>query len=218
MSIHTLAIFNDADLLNIEETSLSTLMPQGAKNQLIKMCEDYRFLVSSLCNARGLSQQVILFLLNPDSCTIAGVDEFLEKLEYWVMILDDENEQRMYADVLRYSYYEEEEILILRSSLIEILWELNEVKTKTLKKSKNPQDFLVKNKKPMQLDPEFSHYESWMMDYGSEFERDDSSYNIVPDLRGKISDDQPSFYEAFRVDLTNWQVPTKEGGSERFIG
>lgn len=218
MTIHTLAIFNDADLLNIEETSLSTLMPQGAKNQLIKMCEDYRFLVSSLCNARGLSQQVILFLLNPDSCTITGVDEFLEKLEYWVMVLEDETEQRMYADVLRYSYYEEDEILILRSSLIDILWELNEAKTKTLKKSKNSQDFLVKNKKPMQLDPEFSHYEGWMMDYGSGFEKDDSSYNIVPDLRGKVSDDQPSFYEAFRVDLTDWKVITKDGGSERFIG
>lgn len=218
MSIHTLAIFNDADLLNIEEVSLSTLMPQGAKNQLIKMCEDYRFLVSSLCNSRGISQQVILFLLNPDSCTIAGVDEFLEKLGYWVMILEDETEQRMYADVLRHSYYEEKEILILRYTLIEILWELNEVKTKTLKKSKNSQDFLVKNKKPMQLDPEFSHYESWMMDYGVGFEGDDSSYNIVPDLRGKVSDDQPSFYEAFRVDLTDWKVITKDGGSERFIG
>lgn len=218
MTYQTLAIFNDAELLNIEETALSTLMPQGAKNVLTKMVEDYRFLVSSLCAARGLSQQVILFLLNPDSCTLVGVEEFLEKLECWVMILENEDEQRKYADILRYSYYHEDQFLTLRFALIDILKELEETKIKTLKKSKNSQDILVKNKTPMQLDSGFPDYNSWMMDYGSEFDKDDSSFNIVPDLRGKISDDQPSFYEAFRVDFTNWEVPTKDGGSERFIG
>lgn len=218
MTYQILAIFNDTELVNIQETSLSTLMPQGAKNQLIKMVEDYQFLVSSLYTARGLTQQVILFLLNPKSCTCEGADEFLNKLSYWMEILEDETEQRMYADVLRYSYIEMEELLILRSNLIDILWELNEIKAKTLKKTKNSQDSLVKNKIPMQLQPEFTCYDSWMMNYGSEFEKDDSSYNIVPDLRGRISDDQPSFYEAFRVDFTNWEVPTKDGGSEKFIG
>lgn len=219
MNYNTLVIFNDTQLKEIEEISLCTLMTQGIRNQMVKAVEDYRYLVSSLYAARGLSQQVILFLLNPDSCTVVGVDEFLEKLECWVMILENEDEQRKYADVLRYSYYDEDELLTLRFTLIDILKELEEAKIKTLKKSKNSQDSLVKNKVPMQLDPDFNYYDFWMMSYGSEFDGDDSSFKIVPDLRGKINEDQPSFYEAFQVILPeNWEVPTRDGGSERFIG
>ena len=216
MLYNTLVIFNDIELQEVEEVSLSTLMPQWAKNQLIRAVEDYRYLVSSLCNARGLTQQVILFLLNPNSITVLGVDEFIEKLECWVQIIENEEEQRKYADILRSNYYEEEDILTLRSTLISILQELDEVRFNTIKKSKNNQDFLVKCKKPMQLHDEFPDYSSWMMYYGEQFEKDTSSYNIVPDLRGKIHDEQPSFYEAFRVDFTNW-IPTTPG-SETIIG
>lgn len=216
-----LAIFNDVELVEVESTlNQCILMNQRVKNQLLQAVEDYRFLVGSLLSARGLSQQVTLFLLDPSSCTQKGIEEFLEKLETWIIILEDEVEQRVYAEILRHydiPHFETNEILALRSDLIEVLVEIQEVK-RTLKKTKNSQDSLVKNKIPMQLDSEFDYYDSWMMKYGSEFDKDDSSYKIVPDLRGKISDDQPSFYEAFRVDLQSWSMLTKEEGSETIIG
>jgi hypothetical protein len=98
----------------------------------------------------------------------------------------------MYAEVLRYSYFETDEILALRSNLIDILLELDEVEAVT------------KNTKiPMQLDPGFEEYATWMMNYGSEFDYSDS-FNIVPNLKGKTTG---TYYDSFSVYVDNYEVP-----------
>jgi hypothetical protein len=222
MQYNTLAIFSDAQLVEIEFTlNQWSLMPQGMKNELTKAVEDYRFLVSSLSYSRGLSEQVILFLLDSKSVTNEGIQEFFQKLEIWLQVLEDENEQRVYADILRFwnvSYLDSKEILALRSELISILVEVEETR-RSLKKTKNPQDILVKNKVPMQLDSEFSSYETWMMSYGSEFDREDSIFNTVPNLKGKLIPSETELCDAFSVYCLDYEVPTLvEGvGSETIL-
>jgi hypothetical protein len=222
MQYNTLAIFSDAQLVEIEFTlNQWSLMPQGTKNELTKAVEDYKFLVSSLCCSKGLSTQVILFLLDKKSSTNEGIQEFFQKLEIWLQVLEDENEQRIYADILRFwnvSYLDSKEILALRSELISILVEVEETK-RSLKKTKNPQDILVKNKIPMQLDSGFSSYETWMMSYGSEFDREDSIFNTVPNLKGKLIPSETELCDAFSVYCLDYEVPTLvEGvGSETIL-
>lgn len=190
MIYNTLAIFSESELVEIESLlSQSVLMSQGVKNQLVKATEEYRYLVKKLSTSKGLSEQVILFLLDSKSLDSAEVEEFLIALEYWVMVLENENEQRMYAEVLRYSYFETDEILALRSNLIDILLELEAVTKNT--------------KIPMQLDPGFEEYATWMMNYGSEF--NSNSFNIVPNLKGKTTG---TYYDSFSVYVDNYEVPT----------
>lgn len=197
MIYNTLAIFSESELVEIESLlSQSVLMSQGVKNQLVKATKEYHYLVNKLSTSKGLSQQVILFLLDSKSLDSAEVEEFLIALEYWVMVLENENEQRMYAEILRYSYFETDEILALRSNLIGILLELDEVETVT------------KNTKiPMQFDPNFEEYATWMMNYGSEFDYSDS-FNIVPNLKGKLPNESSPYYDSFSVYVDNYEVPT----------
>ena len=198
MIYNTLAIFSDSELVEIEATlSQSVLMSQGVKNQLINAVEEYHYLVNRLSVSKGLSQQVTFFLLDSNSCTVQGVEEFLIALEYWMMILEDENEQRMYADVLRYSYFEVDEMLALRSNLIDILLELDEVKV------------VQDTKIPMQLNSNFEEYATWMCNYGSEFEDVNSSFNIVPNLKGKITGVDHPFYDSFAVYTQNYGIPSQ---------
>ena len=211
MIYNTLAIFSDVQLTDVEFTlNQWSLMNQGMKNELTKAVEDYKFLVSSLSYSRGLSEQVILFLLDAKSATNEGIQEFLQKLELWVQIVENESEQRVYADILRYwnvSYLDDQEILVLRAELISILLEVEQIK-KSVKKTKNSQDILVKNKIPMQLDSEFSPYEIWMMNYGSEFDREDSIFNTVPNLKGKLIPSEIDLRDSFSVYCDNYEVPT----------
>ena len=194
MIYNTLAIFSDEELVEIESIlSQSVLMSQGVKNQMVQAVEDYHYLVNKLAISKGLSQQVVMFLLDSDSLDSAEVEEFLIALEYWVMILEDENEQRMYADILRYSYFEMDEILALRSTLLEILVELDEV------------EVTKDTKIPMQLDSKYEEYATWMFNYGSEFEDVNSSFNIVPNLKGKTNG---VFYDSFAVYTQDYEVPT----------
>ena len=191
MIYNTLAIFSDNELVEIESIlSQSVLMSQGVKNQMVQAVEDYNYLVSKLATSKGVSQQVVMFLLDPDSLDSAEVEEFLIALEYWVLILEDENEQRMYADILRYSYFEMEEMLALRSTLLEILVELDEV------------EVTKDTKIPMQVDSKYEEYATWMFNYGSEF---NSSFNIVPNLKGKTNG---VFYDSFAVYTQDYEVPT----------
>ena len=194
MIYNTLVIFSDAELVEIESIlSQSVLMATGQKNQIVQAVEDYHYLVNKLAISKGLSQQVVMFLLNSDSLDSTEVEKFLIALEYWVMILEDENEQRMYADILRYSYFEMDEILALRSTLLEILVELDEI------------EVTKDTKIPMQLDPKYEEYATWMMNYGSEFDYSDSTFNIVPNLKGKTDG---VFYDSFAVYTQDYEVPT----------
>lgn len=211
MIYNTLAIFSDVQLTEVEFTlNQWSLMNQGMKNELTKAVEDYKFLVSSLSCSRGLSEQVILFLLDSKSATNEGIQNFMQKLEIWLEVLEDESEQRIYADILRswnVSYLDEEEILALRSELIDILVEIEQTK-RSLKKTKNSQDILVKNKIPMQLDPEFDYYSQWMETYGSEFDKEDSIFNTVPNLKGKLIPSETELCDAFSVYCQDYEVPT----------
>lgn len=191
MIYNTLAIFSDTELVEIKSIlSQSVLMSQGVKNQMVQAVEDYNYLVNKLATSKGVSQQVVMFLLDSDSLDSAEVEEFLIALEYWVLILEDENEQRMYADILRYSYFEMEEMLALRSTLLEILVELDGV------------EVTKDTKIPMQLDSKYEEYATWMFNYGSEF---NSSFNIVPNLKGKTNG---VFYDSFAVYTQDYEVPT----------
>lgn len=191
MIYNTLAIFSDNELEEIKSILFqSVLVSQGVKNQMVQAVEDYTYLVSKLATSKGVSQQVVMFLLDSDSLNSTEVEEFLIALDYWVIILEDENEQRMYADVLRYSYFEMNEILALRSTLLEILVELDEV------------EVTKDTKIPMQLDPKYEEYATWMFNYGSEF---NSSFNIVPNLKGKTNG---VFYDSFAVYTQDYEVPT----------
>ena len=188
-----LAIFSDDELEEIKSILLqSVLVSQGVKNQMVQAVEDYHYLVNKLAISKGLSQQVVMFLLDSDSLDSAEVEEFLIALDYWVMILEDEKEQRMYADILRYSYFEMDEILALRSTLLEILVELDGEVTKD-------------TKIPMQLDLKYEEYATWMFNYGSEVEDVNSSFNIVPNLKGKTNG---VFYDSFAVYTQDYEVPT----------
>lgn len=191
MIYNTLAIFSDTELVEMESIlSQSVLMSQGVKNQMVQAVEDYNYLVNKLATSKGVSQQVVRFLLDSDSLDSAEVQAFLIALEYWVMILENEKEQRMYADILRYSYFEIDEVLALRSTLLEILVELEEV------------EVTKDTKIPMQLDPKYNEYATWMFNYGSEF---NSSFNIVPNLKGKTNG---VFYDSFAVYTQDYEVPT----------
>ena len=194
MIYNTLVIFSDAELVEIKSIlSQSVLVSQGVKNQMVQAVEDYHYLVNKLAISKGLSQQVVMFLLDSDSLDSAEVEEFLIALDYWVMILENEKEQRMYADILRYSYFEMDEILALRSTLLEILVELDEV------------EVAKDTKIPMQLDLKYEEYATWMFNYGSEFEDVNSSFNIVPNLKGKTNG---VFYDSFAVYTQDYEVPT----------
>ena len=194
MIYNAFPIFSNTKLVEVEAIlSQSVLVSQGVKNQLEQSVEEYHYLVSKISTSKGLSRQVGMFLLDSDSLDSAEVEAFLIALEYWVMILEDENEQRMYADILRYSYFEMDEILALRSTLLEILVELDEV------------EVAKDTKIPMQLDPEFQEYSTWMFNYGSEFNDASSSFNIVPNLKGKTNG---VFYDSFAVYTQDYGVPT----------
>ena len=196
MNYNILAIFNDSQLKEIEEISSSTLMSQGLKNQMVKAVEDYRYLVNSL-PAKGLTEQVIFFLLNSDSCTPEGIEKFMSKLEIWIEIVEDEKEQRLYADILYYldtHIWEVEEILALRGMLLDILIELEQIKPR------------IDTQIPMQTQKGYPDYSTWMMNYGSEFEQPDSSFNIVPNLKKHPS--QTEVCDSFAVYSQMWEVPT----------
>lgn len=186
MIINQFAIFNEAELRQAQLTLQSfSLLGENIKKQLEKACEDYRFLTNSL-PVKGLTQQVILFLLSPESCTVEGIESFLDKLEIWVQIVD-EREQRLYADILGLNtqFWNTNEILSLRGSLIDILVELSEIKV--------PQDCSI----PMHLQRDYPDYSTWMNEYGSEFDRSDSPFNQV---KGRVPDDAISYYlERFEV-------------------
>lgn len=201
---NVLAIFNEVELLEVETIlNQMSIMTQGYKNQLVKAVEDYQYLVSNSSCTRGLTKQIVLFLLNSDSTTPKGIELFLSKLETWLEIVESKKEQRIYAEVVN-KYrdiiycFDDEEILALRFSLLDILRELEEDKAE--KKAKKQRDNWERNSSltrcevPMQFHPEYAEYEQKMISYGESF---GSSFNCVPNLKDIWNGEQPSYEKAF---------------------
>lgn len=186
MILNQLAIFNDKELQQARLTLRSfSLMGDNVRKQLTKACEDYQFLVDCLPSSRGLTRQVILFLLSSESCTFEGIKEFLGKLELWIMVVEDEVEQRLYADVIRVDthLWGTNETLALRGTLIDILLELEDRRENTP----------IDTKIPMHLQGDYPDYSTFMMDFGSEFDK-------VPYLKGEIPDPFSSY-------MDEWGIP-----------
>ena len=204
---NVLAIFNEIQLVEVESVlNQMTLLPQGSKNQLEKAVEDYNYLLNNSQTTRGLTQQIVLFLLDEASTTSEGIELFLSKLEVWLVIVENKKEQRIWAEVLnKYqgSLYLgcDEEVLGLRSSLLEVLHELDDVRIERKKQKRfiqwQSQD-MTWTEPPMQHHPEFAEYELQMKEYGQSFESNDSLFNSVPNLKEKFNTEQPSYYEAFK--------------------
>jgi hypothetical protein len=204
-----LAIFNQDQLVEVESVlNQFNILTQGDKNSLAKAVEDYNFLKSLI--VRGFTQQIVLFLLNPDSISSEEViEQFLSRLEVWLMIVESKDEQRKYAEVINqyrdiiYCFHDEE-VLALRFSLLEVLRELEE--SKAAKKEKKRHDlwerynFLTQFEAPMQSQPGYEAYEAVMEEYGRLFDLE----NQVPNIKGTISNEQPDFIEAF---MGTWKIP-----------
>lgn len=206
MSYYTvLAIFNEVQLVEVESVlNQMVLMNQGDKNQLEKAVDDYHYLLANLQTTRGLTQQIILFLLDETSVTPEGVDLFLSKLEVWLVILENKKEQRIYAEIVN-KYrdivycFDEIEVLAFRSELINILHELDEIKAdRKVKKRHHSWEVhdLTRYEAPMQFQPDYDGYELHMKEYGQSFESG-SFFNSVPNLKEKFNEEQPSYEEAF---------------------
>ena len=212
---NVLAIFNETQLVEVESVLHQlTLMNQGDKNSLVKAVEDYQFLKS--LGVSGFTRQVVLFLLNPDSITSEGIELFLSRLEVWLMVVESQKEQVAYANIINQYKdivycFDDEEVLALRFSLIDVLRELEEAKTE--KKAKKRHDIwerhnhLTQYEAPMQYQEGYEVYEQQMVSYGKPFESDDSPFNQVPNTK-IMSDEQPCTYEAMSWSVPpNWIVP-----------
>lgn len=203
---NVLAIFNETQLVEVESViNQMVLMTQTDKNQLEKAVDSYNYLLNNSQTTRGLTQQIILFLLDEASTTAEGIEHFLSKLEIWLVIVENKKEQRIWAEVLnKYqgSLYLgcDEEILGLRSSLLEVLHELDDVRAERKKQKRFTQwqsQDMTWTEPPMQHHPEFAEYELQMKEYGQSFESPDSLFNSVPNLKEKFNQEQPSYEEAF---------------------
>lgn len=89
---NVLAIFNEFQLAEVESVITLTylgLMDEGGNTQLVKAVEDYQYLVENAQTTRGLTQQVVLFLLDEASTTLEGIELFLSKLEVWLVIVEN---------------------------------------------------------------------------------------------------------------------------------
>lgn len=205
---NVLAIFNEFQLAEVESVITLTylgLMDEKRNNQLVKAVEDYRYLVENVQTTRGLTQQIILFLLDDTSTTLEGIELFLSKLEIWLVIVENKKEQRIWAEVLnKYKdtlFYFDEEVLGLRTSLLDILHELDDVRAERKKQKRFTQwqsQDMTWTEAPMQYQPGYEGYELQMKEYGQSFESSDSLFDSVPNLKEKFNQEQPSYEEAYQ--------------------
>ena len=201
---NVLAIFNELELAEIESlVTLTQLGLSGEENvieNMVKAVTDYRYLINLFQTSQGLTQQVIKFLLDDASITPEGVELFLSKLEIWLMIVESKKEQRVYAEIIhKYRGIDEREVLALRYELIDVLRELEDIRTAKKEKKRHHNwevHDLTRYEAPMQLQPNYEGYELHMKKYGESFESS-SFFNAVPNLKEKFNKEQPSYYEAF---------------------
>jgi len=210
MRYNTLAIFNQDQLAEVEAVlNQFSLLTQGDKNSLTKAVEDYHFLKSHQAKDK-FTRKVVDFLLNPDSVTPEGIETFLTRLGFWLEVVESLKEQEAYANVLNnhldivYCFHDEE-ILALRFELLDVLRELEEAKA--AKKEKKRHDlwerynFLTQFEAPMQVQPGYEEYVEKMEEYAQLFKSE--SFD-VPNIKNRVSYDQPSFLEAF---MGTWKIP-----------
>lgn len=186
MILNQAIVFDDETLASLEGVLKSKFVGENVKTQIRKACQDYRLLKKCL-PAKGLVREVIFFLLDPASTTIKGVQSFFDKLQIWVIIVPEWEQQLYHELVLEYyepsNSWDEEDISQIRDNLISVILELQPRPNTSI---------------PMQIQPGYEEYDTWMTNYGSDFDTTDSSFNIVPDLKA----------DPFVVYSQKWEVPT----------
>ena len=198
---NVLAIFNEFQLAEVESvitlTSLG-LMEEEETSQLVKAVDDYKYLIENAKTTRGLIQQVILFLLDPVSITPEGIQTFLSKLEVWLVIIENKKEQRIWAEVLnKHPIVSDEEITAFRSTLLDTLHELNDLRAERKKQKRFDQwksQDMTWVEAPMQYAEGYDEYETMMEIYGNSFE---SYFDLVPNTKEMWGTEQPSYELAF---------------------
>lgn len=192
MILNQAIVFDDETLISLESILHSKFVGNNIKTQIRKACRDYKLLKRCL-PAKGLTKEVIFFLLDPASATIKGVQTFFEKLQTWLVIVP-ELEQQLYQELVL-EYYEprddwdEEDISKIRDNLISVVFELQPVPD---------------TKIPMQCHPDYHNWENLMTpDYG-----DDSAQStvedIMPDIKGKAIPDVFNMYLDTYPNFSSW--------------
>lgn len=192
MILNQAIVFDDETLISLEGILQSTFVGNNVKTRIRKACQDYRLLKKCL-PARGLTREVIFFLLDPASATIKGVQAFFEKLLIWVVIIP-ELEQQLYQELVL-EYYEprddwdERDIATIRDSLISVVFELQPIPD---------------TKVPMQCHPDYHAWESLMTpDYGDDSPRS-TVEDIMPDIKGKAIPDVFDRYLETYPNFSSW--------------
>jgi hypothetical protein len=170
-----LAIFNEFQLAEVESVITLTqlgLMSEDDTSLLVKAVDDYKYLIQNAKTTRGLIQQVILFLLDTTSITPEGIQTFLSKLEVWLVIVENKKEQRIWAEVLNkhQTIVSEEEITALRSTLLDTLHELTDLRAERKKQKRFDQwksQDMTWTEVPMQFAEGYEEYETMMEIYGN---------------------------------------------------
>jgi len=192
MILNQAIVFDDETLISLEGILRSKFVGDNIKTQIRKACQDYRLLKKCL-PARGLTREVIFFLLDPASATIKGVQAFFEKLLIWVIIIP-ELEQQLYQELVL-EYYEprgdwdEEDIARIRDSLISVIFELQP----------RPDTQI-----PMQCHPAYTAWETLMTpDYG-DTSPPSTVEDILPDIKGKPIPDVFNRYLETYPNFSSW--------------
>lgn len=171
MILNQAIVFDDETLISLEGVLRSKFIGKSVKNQIRKACQDYRLLKKCL-PAKGLTRQVVFFLLDPASTTVRGIQSFFDKLQVWLIIASEEEQQVYQELVLEYyeprSDWDEEDIAQIREALISVVSELQP----------RPD-----TKVPMQLHPKYADWEALMTPDSSQSIVED----IMPDIKGKVT-------------------------------
>ena len=191
MILNQAIVFDDETLISLEGILQSKFVGNNIKTQIRKACQDYKLLKKCL-PAKGLTREVIFFLLDPASATTKGIQTFFEKLLIWVIIIP-ESEQQLYYDLVL-EYYEprddwdEEDIAKIRNNLISVVFELQP---------------LPDTKIPMQSHPDYRSWECLMTpDYDSSPRS--TVEDIMPDIKGKAIPDVFNEYLETYPDFSRW--------------
>ena len=188
MILNQAIVFDDETLISLEGILRSKFVGDNIKTQIRKACQDYRLLKKCL-PSKGLTREVIFFLLDPASATVKGVQTFFEKLLIWVIIIP-ESEQQLYQELVL-EYYEPrddwdgEDIARIRDSLISVVFELQP---------------LPDTKIPMQCHPNYHAWETLMTPDSPQSTVED----IMPDIKGKAIPDVFNEYLETYPNFSNW--------------
>lgn len=176
MILNQAIVFDDETLASLESVLRSKFVGENVKTQIRKACQDYRILKKCL-PAKGLTREVVFFLLDPASMTIQGIQSFFEKLQVWIGIVSQQEQELYHELVLEYyepsDSWDEQDISQIRDNLMSVILELQP---------------LPDTKVPMQSHPAYSAWETRMELYGNELVSS-TVESILPDIKGKVIPD-----------------------------